>query len=103
VTNWIQGVFIYIEKLWQWFYCFWDQFTARALDFFLGVYKQLITMIASVLSAIPIPDTLINFQWPVLPQAASWAIYDLQLPTCLALLVGGATVRVTRDFLRMIK
>ena len=101
--DWIQGVFTYIEKIWNFVYCFWDQLGLRLKDLFIGLYGEVVNMIIALLALIPIPASLSGFQWPVMPQVAQWAVFDLQLPLCLSMLSGAALVRVTKSVLKMVR
>jgi|GEM_PF-1668895 len=100
--NWLQGVFQYIEKIWQGVYCFFFNFYNQIIDILRGFYSEFVLFFISVLSILPAPDVLMNFQWPTVPQYLVWAIHDLGLRDALALVAGGATIRITREFLKMV-
>lgn len=100
--DWIQGVFQYIQKLWQAVYCFFSQFYHAVIDILRGFYHEFVTFMISLLSIIPAPDALMNFQWPAVPQYLMWAIHDLGLRDALLLIAAGATVKITKQLLAQV-
>jgi hypothetical protein len=100
--DWIQGVFQYIQKLWQSVYCFFAQFYHAVVDILRGFYSELVTFMLSLLSVIPYPDAIKNFSYGAIPQAFMWAIHDLGLRDGLLVIAAGATVKITRQLLAMV-
>ena len=101
-TDWSQGVFSYIEKLWNFFYCFWSQLPNRLLDIFALVVTDIITALLAVLAVIPLPDVLTNFQWPALGGMGP-AMAMSGLPQGMALIIAGMTVRFIKGLIPLIR
>jgi hypothetical protein len=97
--NWIAGVFLYIEKFWYWVYCFFGQLECRLLDILTVIKKEFLTILISIMSMIPVPAAVENFQLPQIPSGIGWAVDSLALPEAMALIVAAATIRITMKFL----
>jgi hypothetical protein len=100
--DWIQGVFQYIEKAWQWLFCFFSNLWCQGADFIMDMLEEIMTVLMSALSVIPIPDALANFQWPEAGPLGA-VIIDVGIPQALSILAGAFMVRFLKGLIPLIR
>ena len=102
MIDWLSGVFSYIEKIWQSFYCFLSHFYPRVLDILVGFYHELVIFMLGLLTVIPAPAAIMNFSYGPIPQVFAWAIHDLGLRDGLLIIAAGATIKLTKQTLALV-
>ena len=100
--DWTQGVFQYIEKVWQWLYCFFANLWCGLSDWLMSALEEIMTVALSALSALPIPDALANFQWPDAGPLGA-VLIDTGVPVALSILAGAFTLRFLKGLIPLIR
>ena len=100
--NWIQGVFLYIEKVWKWIYCFFPNLVGYLTDMFMDILEEVLTVLLTALSVIPVPDVIANFQWPD-AGPFGYALIDLGVPQGLTILSAAFMFRFLKGLIPLIK
>jgi hypothetical protein len=100
--DWIQGVFKYIEKIWQWFYCFFQTLWCQGADFIMNIFEEVMSVVVTALSVIPIPNVIASFQWPD-AGPFGYALIDLGVPQGLAILSAAFMIRFLKGLIPLIR
>ena len=101
MTDWIQGVFHYVEKLWQWVYCFWDNLSCKLLDIFSQWTTEIVNLVLAAFASIPVPDALASFQFPSGGPLVDTMLL-LNVPQALAMIAAAFTVRYMKSLIKMV-
>ncbi|GER94663.1 hypothetical protein A45J_2427 [hot springs metagenome] len=100
--DWLQGIFQYIGKVWNWLYCFFPNFFGWLSDWLMDMLFEIMSVAISALGVIPLPDVLTSFQWPD-AGPFGYALIDLGVPQGLAILSAAFMVRFLKGLIPLIR
>lgn len=96
--DWLQGVFNVLLKIWNEIKCFLPNLWARFLDVIVTLQEEISAALLAVLSVIPLPDAVQNFQWPDVGPLG-YAVIQAGIPQALSILSGALFIRFIKGLL----
>jgi hypothetical protein len=100
--DWLHGIYEYATSAWNWLVCFFPHLMGAIQDVAVLVYKELVSMMITVMGVIPIPESVQNMSFQVIPPEIGWAIDAFDLPIALGMIAAAAGVRLTMSVLKVL-